>query len=467
VRDRYNNPVDPTTVAGGLRANVTNGTGLVERANVRVDSDGRARFEYVGGDGTLTLSVVGRSGAEYDVSLAVTEAGGATESVDGGITLGGTSTYSAREDTVTLASPNGRWESITCTDQFVISNTVLAQNSGGNAEELSTTVRLDSTDETRVLQLTYKSDGTKEVGVTDQNGNENEVSLTSQAASRIGNGNPVDLLNESNYQDTFPELAEIRALSNDDPVTMLVQDQRGRVDVTLLCSADGGNNGDGGDSTGPTNLPTTIQNPNSGEAFDDENLNGVRDPGEKQYNNNRILNGNVPQDVDLAIPSSAGDIRAQNDGLQIEVASINSEVALESETGNVQLTARTGDIRLRDDVRAPNGNIEIDGENVDTRTATIRSNSGNVQITATGAYDATDGKLISQNGNVELTSDGDMTLDRTRVESQVGDVSADLGGPNVLRVDGTTVVEPNGDGVLSYQPSGVTETPDNPDVAPG
>jgi hypothetical protein len=79
VRDRYNNPVDPTTVAGGLRANVTNGTGLVANTNVRVDPDGRARFEYVGGAGTdeaLNVRLVGRTGARYEVRFAVT--GGAT-----------------------------------------------------------------------------------------------------------------------------------------------------------------------------------------------------------------------------------------------------------------------------------------------------------------------------------------------------------------------------------------------------
>jgi hypothetical protein len=81
VRDRYNNPVDPTTVAGGLRANVTNGTGLVERANVTVDPDGRARFEYVGGAGTdeaLNVRLVGRTGARYEVRFAVTGAGNVT-----------------------------------------------------------------------------------------------------------------------------------------------------------------------------------------------------------------------------------------------------------------------------------------------------------------------------------------------------------------------------------------------------
>ena len=85
VRDRYNNPVDPTTVAGGLRANVTTGAGLVERANVTVDPDGRARFEYVGGAGTddaLNVRLVGRTGARYEVRFAVT--GGGTVSDDGG-----------------------------------------------------------------------------------------------------------------------------------------------------------------------------------------------------------------------------------------------------------------------------------------------------------------------------------------------------------------------------------------------
>lgn len=89
VRDRYNNPVDPTTVPGGLRVNVTNGTGLVERANVSVDSDGRARFGYVGGAGTddaLNVRLVGRTGTRYEVRFAVAGAGNVTGGdADGGV----------------------------------------------------------------------------------------------------------------------------------------------------------------------------------------------------------------------------------------------------------------------------------------------------------------------------------------------------------------------------------------------
>jgi hypothetical protein len=249
VRDRYNNPVDPTTVAGGLRANVTNGTGLVERANVTVDPDGRARFEYVGGDGTLTLSVVGRSGAEYDVSLAVTEAGGATESVDGGITLGGTSTYADRtgERTFTLASANGRLENVTCTDDLLLDRAEPVYDTANRRDRLDLRLTFrNPADYTDRIAISVTTSGADAITVqiaspTDQTSS----NLDSVLAGQLLDGGQVNLLDPENYGGPGSSglgtgIDEVQRFDDDHaPVTMVVDDTAGRVDATLQCEPTG------------------------------------------------------------------------------------------------------------------------------------------------------------------------------------------------------------------------------------
>ncbi|AZH26478.1 BamA/TamA family outer membrane protein [Haloplanus aerogenes] len=73
VRDRYNNPVDPTTYPTDVTVNVTEGRDLVAQNRTTVRADGRAQVTYTGGEGTVTLAVERLSGPESEVSFNVTE----------------------------------------------------------------------------------------------------------------------------------------------------------------------------------------------------------------------------------------------------------------------------------------------------------------------------------------------------------------------------------------------------------
>lgn len=57
VRDRYNNPVPNSRVAGNLTVNVTGGTDVLDPDSVEVGEDGRARFTHAGETGTANLTL--------------------------------------------------------------------------------------------------------------------------------------------------------------------------------------------------------------------------------------------------------------------------------------------------------------------------------------------------------------------------------------------------------------------------
>jgi len=73
VRDRYNNPVDPTTYPTDVTVNVTEGRNLVAQNRTTVRPDGRAQITYTGGEGNVTLAVERLSGPESRVSFNVSE----------------------------------------------------------------------------------------------------------------------------------------------------------------------------------------------------------------------------------------------------------------------------------------------------------------------------------------------------------------------------------------------------------
>jgi PKD repeat protein len=210
-----------------------------------------------------------------------------------------------------------------------------------------------------------------------------------------------------------------------------------------------------------TNLSAVEGNPQ--KAFDDANGNGRLDDGETTYGKGQIADFD-DENVNLVIPSSVGEISRNQ--IEIEAASINSEVGLVANNGDVQVET-SGDVRLRGRTRAQNGNVQLSGNRIDASGTSVTSSTGNVEITARGAFDASDGRLESQNGDVELASNGDMTLSGATVRSGTGSLSAELGGPNTLYVLDTTIQEPNDDGILRYSPESVVEAPDRDDVQAG
>jgi hypothetical protein len=168
----------------------------------------------------------------------VTEAAG-TGSVESGVTEGGTSTYSPSNRTFTLASPNGQIVGVSATDQYVVEDTRFTLDGGNGYDELESTVLFENANgERATLSLAYAPGNRNTVAVRTPSGG-GSSSLTPEAGARLRDGDPVDLLDPDSYTGD-PPLDEIRSLDDAGPVTVLVQDQRGRYDVTLGPESDGG-----------------------------------------------------------------------------------------------------------------------------------------------------------------------------------------------------------------------------------
>jgi PKD repeat protein len=258
-----------------------------------------------------------------------------------------------------------------------------------------------------------------------------------------------DWTNDGTTDDTGQQAQHRYSSSGTYDVKLTVKDDDGATDTTTQTV-----------TVQTTGLSAIEGSPN--RAFDDANGNGRLDNGETTYSKGQIADFD-DESANLVIPENIKKINKNQ--IEIEAASVNSEADLVSKSGDVQVEA-SGDIRLRGEVQAQNGNVELSGNRIDTSGVSIRSSTGNVEITASSVFDASDGRLDSQNGDVELISDGDMTLSGATVSSGTGSLSAELGGPNTLYVSGTTIQEPNGDGVLRYSPGSVVEAPDRSEVGP-
>jgi hypothetical protein len=244
VRDRYNNPV-----AGSIE--LTDGAGLVADDDDATPDvyepadreDGVYRLRYTGGDGTLMTSLSSVAGPPGTATVTVTEATGTENAtVESGVTEGGTSTYSPSNRTFTLASHNGRITGIDETGSVSVSGAETYFDPGNGYREVETLLRLENdAGEIRTLRLAVelKGDGDFNVRKTFVGGlaggaTRKTYTLNRDAARDIvENRRAVDLLDAANYDSSTPDLAAIRSLSDDAPVEALVQEQRGRVDVTF------------------------------------------------------------------------------------------------------------------------------------------------------------------------------------------------------------------------------------------
>lgn len=217
-------------------------------------------------------------------------------------------------------------------------------------------------------------------------------------------------------------------------------------------------NGNGGGNNDP--------GPNGPKAYNDENNNGEYDNGEETINRNKIADFN-DQSANLVIPSDVGSVNPNNQQVAITAASITSEVEIRSETGQVTLDARDGDVELagtnvtgengKVDIRAPNGHVNVDD-------ATITSDTGSVLIEAQSI--SAEGAAIDSNGKVDLVTTrngggpldapgitvestgafvveagGDVTLDESSIEP---DANVQISAPERVDISSSTIDAPTG-----------------------
>jgi hypothetical protein len=221
-------------------------------------------------------------------------------------------------------------------------------------------------------------------------------------------------------------------------------------------------------SSGDTDLPggePITGNPQ--QAFDDTDDDGQLDSGETTYSESDLYNFD-DETVNLVIPSAVGQLRQDNSQISIRAKSITSEVDIRSQNSGITLTATEGVVRTGSLVRSDNQFVTISGKRVDISGTTVRADNGDVTLSATqrggGVIIANDSAEIrSRNNDITLESVGDMYLDDSRVRTDNGAITADLGGANTLHIDGTTV---QGTDAILYSPSGVTEDPERPIAEP-
>ncbi|WP_435068769.1 hypothetical protein [Haloplanus sp. C73] len=144
VRDRYNNPVDPTTYPDDMTVNVTEGRSLVDVNRTTVAPDGRAQVRYTGGEGQITLTVERLSGPESEVTFNVTERTAAGGGGGGGGSGPGTPNLRVRVDDLTNINTNApnyivSYDASNANGQFDrVEVTFSSQNGGGGTEVAQT-----------------------------------------------------------------------------------------------------------------------------------------------------------------------------------------------------------------------------------------------------------------------------------------------------------------------------------------
>jgi len=199
-------------------------------------------------------------------------------------------------------------------------------------------------------------------------------------------------------------------------------------------------------------------------AFDDSDDDGELDNNEQTYTKDELYDFD-DDSVNLVVPQGVGQLQ-QNDDINIRAKSITSEVRIRSQAGGaVELRATEGEILLTGRVESQNDEVEIYGKRVTVSGDRVRADNGGVTISATvdggGELTISSGTEIrSQNDDIILESVGDMTLDGATLNSQNGEITADLGGAFTLSLSGTDVRNQNGPGTIQYTPSTVTESPE-------
>lgn len=315
---------------------------------------------------TVECAAVGVSQAPNATDLPETDPSDTESSSVGD---GSVSNYANNFSSDTFSSPNGRWISITCTDQLLLSDGQPASKPNGNNFQ-GDVIRLsallnDSTGESYTIdiRLARATDGSwnkKEVIIYDENDNNVNAELTADAADRIYTDGTADVLELSNYDDpdtgsgSFSGFTrQIRALEDDSPVVWQTSRMTGRVTVGLECDppptppASGVEHIDG---TTPSSESSALQ-------FDIQVAKGttktvtnvsVTTPGNENGNVNGATQLNRPSNVDEAqlIVSNTDGVN-QSGGLKKPIKLDGTEYALDTNavfSDGAVVSVDTGDI---------------------------------------------------------------------------------------------------------------------------
>lgn len=105
--------------------------------------------------------------------------------------------------------------------------------------------------------------------------------------------------------------------------------------------------------------------------------------------------------------------------------------------------------------------LRSSGGDLSIRNADVDSTNRDIRVDSAAELDATDASLSTTNGNVETVSRGDTYVDGATLTAR--SVTADLGGPHTLHLDGTTVNDD--DDRIAYTPVDVQEDPPDSNAA--
>ncbi|GCF15414.1 hypothetical protein Harman_33490 [Haloarcula mannanilytica] len=174
-------------------------------------------------------------------------------------------------------------------------------------------------------------------------------------------------------------------------------------------------------ASGTIQIEVGSATPPDGEAYNDANGNGRYDEGETTYSADELADFNDPS-ANLVIPESVESIEEQNDDIQIRASSISYNGTVESQNGDVSLTA-------------VNGDIIVDG-------AALDSQNGQVVLDAqSGGISLTDGTITAQNNDFSLSAQESVNLTGTTVDLQNGNVQVTTSG--YLSIDGAQISAAN------------------------
>lgn len=250
-----------------------------------------------------------------------------------------------------------------------------------------------------------------------------------------------------------------------------------------------GNNGNGNGNGG-----------SSGNAYNDRNGNGKKEPNKQSYSASELANFDN-ESVNLVIPESVTTVTTDSGQVKIVAKSVTSQSDITAPDGKVVVTAKDGDVTIDGakvesgsgpvkvttnnggSLETSNANITssskvtpsssgsatLDGARVNSKSGELKittnngdslqalnanlTSSSKVILTSTGDanFEETD---INGDGQVKLSSDGDMRLTSAEIATS-GQAIANLGSSgNTLYVDGAIVED--SDNTLRYSPSNTT-----------
>jgi len=180
-------------------------------------------------------------------------------------------------------------------------------------------------------------------------------------------------------------------------------------------------------ASGTIQIATGSSAPPNGDAYNDTNGNGRYDEDEQTYSADQLADFN-DSSANLVIPESVDSIEEQNNDVQIRAANISYSGTVESQNGDVSLTAVSGDITLDGaTLDSQNGQLVLDAQSggISLTDGTVTAQNNNFHLSAEDSVDLTDTTVDLQNGNVQVTTAGHLIVDRAQISAANNHVSLD------------------------------------------